>query len=119
MKKSTMAIGAVVGAIILAGALADFKTGSATGLANAHRAAGYEPSCSTVKAGGDTWALCDIGRSAKTAWRQQGEAWESGNGPARQIIERLEANGPGAYQKLPRLAVGSGAPMPDEVRAKL
>lgn len=92
-----------------------------TGLANAHRAAGYQPKCETVKHGADLWALCSIGRTAPSVWLLRDQAWATGNGVAQNVVRRLESNGPGPYQNLPRLYVDRSQPvyMPDEIRARL
>lgn len=119
MKK--LVIGSVV-ALGLAGALlADLLGKETNGLANAHRAAGYDPSCETLQENGETWALCSIGRGAPAVWLQRGEAWATANGIAQGVTQRLEARGPGQYQELPKLYVDRVTPvvMPKAVLAKL
>jgi len=121
MEKTTLGLSAIA-AVGLAIALAmDLDAGPITSLANAHRAAGFEPSCEVLEDSGQTWALCSIGRTAPAVWLLRGEAWASGNGVAQIVIKRLEQRGPGAYQRLPRLYVDRDVPvyMPDTLRTKL
>lgn len=121
MKKTHLVIGGVVAIGIGAALLADLAGSQTQGLANAHKAAGYEPSCETLQEAGETWALCSIGRGAPAVWLQRGEAWATGNGVAQGVAQRLEARGPGPYQSLPRLYVDREKPviMPAGVLAKL
>lgn len=107
MKPLHMFIGAVIAAGLLYALAVDLvdTTSGTKGLENAHRAAGYEPKCSTLEDAGQTWALCDIGRASPGAWLQRGEAWASGNGVAQGVVNRLQQTGPGAYNNLPRLYV--------------
>lgn len=119
MKNSTkIAIG--IGAVVIAiGAYKDFTGHETNGLANAHRAAGFEPNCETIEDNGNTWAVCEYA-GAPSAWLQVGADWATANGKARQIVDRLEQKGPGPYQNLPRLVVGSGSPsMPTAVLERL
>ncbi len=107
MKPLHMGIGAVIAAGLLYALAVDLLNVSSgtKGLENAHRAAGFTPTCSTLEADGQTWAVCDIGRASPAAWLQQGDAWASGNGVAQGVVNRLQQTGPGAYQSLPRLYV--------------
>lgn len=121
MKISTkIAIG--IGAVAIAiGAYNDFAGRETTGLANAHRAAGYSPSCETLQDAGETWALCAFERSTPSVWLKRGEAWATANGPAQMVIDGLEKSGPGAYHNLPRIYVDRQQPvyMTDPVRARM
>ena len=119
MKNSTkIAIG--IGAVVIAiGAYKDFAGHETNGLANAHRAAGFEPSCETVKDGGSTWAVCKYA-GTPSAWLKAGNDWATANGKAQQVMQRLEEKGPGPYQDLPRLYVARGIPaMPAAVLERL
>lgn len=107
MKK--IVIGGVVAAGILVALVMDLRGKETVGLANAHRAAGFDPSCETVKSGGSTWAVCKYGGTPST-WLQVGDDWATGNGRAQQVMQRLEEKGPGPYQDLPRLYVARGMP---------
>ncbi|EMO7933199.1 hypothetical protein ACM7DV_29495 [Pseudomonas aeruginosa] len=121
MKKSTKIVLGLGAAAIAIGAYKDLSGRETNGLANAHKAAGYDPACETLQADGETWALCAIGQGAPAVWLQRGEAWATGNGVAQGVAQRLEANGPGPYQHLPRLYVDRERPviMPALVRARL
>lgn len=121
MKKSTKIVFALGVAGIIAGAVLDLSGSQANGLVNAHRAAGHEPDCTLTTVADETWALCDIGRTAPSAWVQRGEAWATANGVAQGVVRRLEQSGPGVYQDLPRLYVDREKPvyMPSEIRAQL
>lgn len=119
MKNSTrIALG--LGAVAIAiGAYKDFAGRETVGLANAHRAAGFEPSCEAIEDSGNTWAVCEYA-GAPSAWLQVGDDWATANGKARQVVDRLEQKGPGPYQDLPRLVVGNGSPsMPAAVLERL
>ncbi|MEQ1005040.1 hypothetical protein ABLT12_28495 [Pseudomonas aeruginosa] len=109
MKK--VLIGGGVALAILVALMMDLRGKETVGLANAHRAAGFEPSCETLKDGGNTWALCSYG-GTPSAWLKAGEDWATANGRAQQVMQRLEAKGPGPYQNLPRLYVARGMPAP-------
>lgn len=117
MKK--VVIGGGVALAILVALMMDLRGKETIGLANAHRAAGFDPSCETVKVGGSTWAVCEYG-GTPSAWLQAGDDWATANGRAQQIMQRLEQSGPGPYQDLPRLYVGQGVPpMPAAVLERL
>lgn len=119
MKNSTkIAIG--IGAVVIAiGAYKDFTGHETNGLANAHRAAGFEPSCETIKAGANTWAVCEYA-GTPSAWLKAGDDWATANGRAQQVVQRLEEKGPGPYQNLPLLYVAKGMPsMPPAVLERL
>lgn len=117
MKK--VMIGGAVALGILAALLADLRGKETVGLANAHRAAGFEPSCETVKDGGSTWAVCKYA-GTPSAWLKAGNDWATANGKAQQVMQRLEEKGPGPYQDLPRLYVARGIPaMPATVLERL
>ncbi|WP_225013707.1 hypothetical protein [Pseudomonas aeruginosa] len=117
MKK--VVIGGAVALGIIVALMMDLRDKETVGLANAHRAAGYEPSCETVKDSGRVWAVCEYA-GAPSTWLKVGEDWATANGKAQQIMQRLEQKGPGPYQNLPRLYVARGMPsMPDAVRARI
>ncbi|MBG5233933.1 hypothetical protein GHU69_26920 [Pseudomonas aeruginosa] len=107
MKK--VVIGGAVALGILVALMADLRGKETVGLANAHRAAGFEPSCETVKDGGSTWAVCKYA-GTPSAWLKAGNDWATANGKAQQVMQRLEEKGPGPYQDLPRLYVARGIP---------
>lgn len=111
MKKSTKIALAIGGAAIIIGAYKDFTGRETTGLANAHRAAGYSPSCEILKDAGETWALCAFERSAPSVWLKRGEAWASANGPAQMVIDGLDKSGQGGRQNLPRIYVDRKTPV--------
>lgn len=116
--KKTLIGGAVALGIIVA-LMLDLRGKETTGLANAHRAAGLEASCETIKDGGSTWAVCEYG-GTPSAWLQAGHDWATANGRAQQVMQRLEQKGPGPYQDLPRLYVARGMPsMPAAVLERL
>ncbi len=117
MKK--VVIGGAVTLGILVALMADLRDKETVGLANAHRAAGFEPSCETVKDGGSTWAVCKYA-GTPSAWLKAGNDWATANGKAQQVMQRLEEKGPGPYQDLPRLYVARGIPaMPAAVLERL
>ncbi|ASN72219.1 hypothetical protein 3S15_5 [uncultured Caudovirales phage] len=117
MKK--IVIGGGVALAILVALMMDLRGKETVGLANAHRAAGFDPSCETVKAEGSTWAVCKYG-GTPSAWLQAGDDWATANGRAQQVMQRLEEKGPGPYQYLPRLYVARGMPsMPAAVLERL
>lgn len=117
MKK--VVIGGAVTLSILVALMADLRDKETVGLANAHRAAGFEPSCETVKDGGSTWAVCKYA-GTPSAWLKAGNDWATANGKAQQVMQRLEEKGPGPYQDLPRLYVARGIPaMPAAVLERL
>ncbi|MDM3878073.1 hypothetical protein [Pseudomonas asiatica] len=112
-------IGGVVALGILGALVMDLRGKETRGLANAHRAAGFEPSCEAIEAGGNTWAVCEYA-GAPSAWIQIGDDWATANGKARQVVDRLEQKGPGPYQDLPNLVIGNGSPsMPAAVLERL
>ncbi|EOJ3048116.1 hypothetical protein FA213_28815 [Pseudomonas aeruginosa] len=121
MKNSTKIVLGLGVAAIAISAYKDLSGRETNALANAHKAAGYDPACETLQTDGETWALCSIGRGAPAVWLQRGEAWATGNGVAQGVAKRLEERGPGPYQHLPRLYVDREQPviMPALVRAKL
>jgi len=117
MKK--VVIGGAVTLGILVALIMDLRGKETVGLANAHRAAGFEPSCETVKDGGSTWAVCKYA-GTPSAWLKAGNDWATANGKAQQVMQRLEEKGPGPYQDLPRLYVARGMPsMPAAVLERL
>jgi len=117
MKK--VLIGGGVALAILVALMMDLRGKETVGLANAHRAAGFEPSCETLKDGGNTWALCSYG-GTPSAWLKAGEDWATANGRAQQVVQRLEEKGPGPYQNLPLLYVAKGMPsMPPAVLERI
>lgn len=119
MKKITgIALG--LGAVAIAiGAYKDFTGHETAGLANAHRAAGFEPSCEAIEDNGNTWAVCEYA-GAPSSWIKTGDGWATANGKGRQVVQLLEQKGPGPYQDLPHLVVGNGSPsMPAAVLERL
>lgn len=117
MKK--VVIGGAVTLGILVALIMDLRGKETVGLANAHRAAGFEPSCETVKTGGQTWAVCTY-TGTPSAWLKAGDDWATANGRAQQVVQRLEEKGPGPYQDLPLLYVAKGMPaMPPAVLERL
>lgn len=117
MKK--LVIGGAVALGIIVALMIDLRGKETVGLANAHRAAGLEPSCETMNADGRTWALCEYG-GTPSAWLKIGEDWATANGRAQQVMQRLEQKGPGPYEDLPRLYVARGATsMPAAVLERL
>lgn len=121
MKISTKITLGLVAVVVAIGAYKDLAGRETTGLANAHRASGYSPSCETLQAAGKTWALCAFERSAPSVWLKRGEAWAAANGPAQMVVEGVEKSGQGAYQNLPRIYVDRQQPvyMTDSVRARM
>lgn len=117
MKK--VVIGGAVMLGILVALMLDLRGKETVGLANAHRAAGFEPSCETIKAGANTWAVCEYA-GTPSAWLKAGDDWATANGRAQQVVQRLEEKGPGPYQNLPLLYVARGMPsMPAAVLERL
>lgn len=112
-------IGGVVALGILGALVMDLRGKETRGLANAHRAAGFEPSCEAIEDSGNTWAVCEYA-GAPSAWIKTGDGWATANGKGRQVVQLLEQKGPGPYQDLPHLVVGNGSPsMPTAVLERL
>jgi hypothetical protein len=117
MKKAV--IGGAIALGILGALVMDLRGKETRGLANAHRAAGFEPSCKAIEDSGNTWAVCEYA-GAPSVWIQAGDDWATANGKARQVVDHLEQKGPGPYQDLPHLVVGNGSPsMPAAVLDRL
>ncbi|EPK2678545.1 hypothetical protein KUU39_30080 [Pseudomonas aeruginosa] len=117
MKKAV--IGGAIALGILGALVMDLSGKETRGLANAHRAAGFEPSCDAIEDNGNTWAVCEYA-GAPSAWIKTGDGWATANGKGRQVVQLLEQKGPGPYQDLPHLVVGNGSPsMPAAVLERL
>lgn len=93
----------------------------ADALDGAHEIAGYSPRCETLEEAGNTWGLCQIGRSAPSVWVQRGKEWAAGNDVARGVAERFKGRDSGSHLVFSRLVIDQEHPvtLPPAVLARL